>query len=346
MKMPRYLYGAADEKFVPLQSTKSKADNQNLVATYKFNLENILKGPPSFNKNDVPIDFKISPDSLLNLCIKIVDALPLPSIYAWNIEDICKWLRRYGYHQYQNTFRQNCINGHSLLLLDASALCSMNIKNFDHIKDIAYGIRMLFHFEMTKFGRSITCYPEFSNELYKLFRIKTGAKYEQVRRSDLWRNMQLIRKQDPCQTHWEILEKWLGFDKNPEYPDRFGGIKRNKLYHCQEKVESLPHHSPSTQCHCLPPCESTWKNTDCRPPWLFKCLPHLKPSKEFVQVCNGCLSPCTCHWTSKMYMTHGILSCLKTAFPHKYGPPLKYTGTTYEQTERFEKLNEYRLSLF
>lgn len=68
---------------------------------YKFELTPLILGREEFDRNDVPIQFKCTPDTLVNLCAKIVDALPLPSVYEWNIEDICRWLRSYGYPQYQ-----------------------------------------------------------------------------------------------------------------------------------------------------------------------------------------------------------------------------------------------------
>ncbi|XP_065358304.1 uncharacterized protein LOC135952343 [Calliphora vicina] len=339
----RYLYGDADEKYVKAQAT-SEID-KNPLSTFKFRLNPMIQGKTDvkeFDKTDVPIVFKCTPETLLNLCVKLVDVMPLPMVYTWTIEDICKWLRACGYRQYQNTFRENLITGHSLLLLDASALSAMNIKDFDHIKAITQGIRALFYFEMTKFGRSLTLYPEFHHELYKLFRLKTGAKYEDARCSDLWRKMQMIRQKEPNYSHWEILERWLGFEKDPEYTELIGGIRRSNLYTCKAKSAPATLASKRSQrCFCLPPCECYWSDLDRRPPWRFKCLPNLAPDSEFVEVCRGCIPPCTCRWSSKKYLTRGVLSCLQQAFPQKYG------GVQGQNRYRkYEQFSSYRLSLF
>ncbi|KAI8119431.1 hypothetical protein FF38_06840 [Lucilia cuprina] len=337
----RYLYGDSDEKFI--KSREAKRKDINPLASFKFRLNPIIEGKTDeFDRTDVPIVFKCTPDTLLNLCVKVVDAMPLPMVYTWTIEDICKWLRACGYKQYQNTFRANLITGHNLLLLNASALSAMNIKDFDHIKDITRSIRTLFHFEMTKFARSLTLYPEFHNELYKLFRLKTGGKYENVRRSELWRKMQLIRQKEPNYSHWELLERWLAFEKDPKSGELFGNVPRSKLYTCKLKSSNtavaIKH---SERCLCLPPCECYWSNLDRRPPWRFKCLPHLAPDSEFVEVCRNCIPPCTCRWSSRKYLTRGVLTCLQRAFPQKYG------GLEGQNSyRRLDQFSSYRLSIF
>lgn len=68
---------------------------------YEFSLTPLILGREEFNRDDVPIQFKCTPDTLVHLCSKIVDAIPLPPVYKWNTDDICTWLRRYGYPQYQ-----------------------------------------------------------------------------------------------------------------------------------------------------------------------------------------------------------------------------------------------------
>ncbi|XP_073823092.1 uncharacterized protein [Musca autumnalis] len=340
----RYLYEASDEKYVKSQD-KDNEDEPSPLSSYKFRLHTITRGKFEFDKHDVPIVFKCSPDSLLNLCVRIVDAIPLPSVYEWNIEDICKWLRGYGYRQYQNTFRENLINGRTLLLLDASALSAMNIKDFQHIKHLAYGIRSLFYFEMTKFGRSLSHYPEFHYEIYKLLQVKTGRYYEMTRRSDLWRKLQIIRKQEPNLLHWDILEKWLNFEKVPEHTELIGGTHRYNLYRCHGKIKPEEVVKPTKHCQCLPPCECSWSELDYREPWNLKCLPpHSKDKdKGFIKTCKKCLAPCTCRWPSKQYMTRGVLSCLQVAFPQKYCTVASHFRQIAQREDN--DFQNYRLSL-
>ncbi|XP_075154237.1 uncharacterized protein LOC142227678 [Haematobia irritans] len=327
---------------VTLEVSKTKEIPRPL-STYKFHLDDITRGQSKFNTSDIPIVFKCTPDKLVNLCATLVDRLPLPSVYEWNIEDICKWLRAYGYPQYENTFRENLINGRTLLLLDASSLTAMNIKIFDHIKHLTYGIRSLFYFEMTKFGRSISLYPEFHNELYKLYRTRNGGNYDNVRRSDLWRKFQLIRKREPNHSHWEILEKWLGFEKDAEFPERIGAIHRYSLYRCKNNSRTFS--QGSQPCLCTPGCECCWTDTNRRPPWAFQCLPHMEVNKDSLRKCQSCISPYACRWTSKRYLEHDILSRLQTAFPQRYGLLLSHCGKAHEWTDRYETVQAYRLSL-
>ncbi|TMW52322.1 hypothetical protein DOY81_002579 [Sarcophaga bullata] len=334
----RYLYGAADEKHVKKQAAAPKKIDP--LSSYKFFSHPFTKGKTDedvFDKGDVPIVAKCTPDKLVSLCVIVVDAIPLIDIYKWTIEDICKWLRDIGFRQYQNTFRVNLIDGHKLLILDASALSAMNIKDFEHIKRLTYGIRSLFYFEMTKFGRSLTLYPEFLYELYKLFRIKTGTKYEIVRRSDLWRKMQLIRQKEPNYTHWEILERWLAFEKEPK--ELFGTVAKIDT---SKRPTAIPiqAHSRNVGFVCIPACQCHWKESDYRPPWRFKCLPYLPPDDEIVPDCCCCLPPCTCRWSSKKYTMNRTLPLLKKVFPQKYG-----AFSLRSRLER-EAFSAYRLSLF
>uniref|UniRef100_A0A1B0BLW7 SAM domain-containing protein n=1 Tax=Glossina palpalis gambiensis TaxID=67801 RepID=A0A1B0BLW7_9MUSC len=337
----RVWYHRSDEKFV--KAAERRPPPPHPLTKFSFRLNAATRGfSDSFNKKDVPIVFKCSPDTLLNLCSKIVDAMPLVNIYEWNIEHICRWLRQLGYRQYQNTFRENLINGRTLLLLDASALSAMNIRDFTHTLDIAYRIRMLFFYEMTTFGRSISLPSEFLFELYKLFRTKTGKKYEDVRRVDLWRRMQIIREKAPNYSHWELLERLLAKEKDRKSYDRFGYAPRHKLYKCSNTVAVEPEKQSKARklaCYCLPPCDCHWKPTDLRVPWRFKFLSYLPAEDdEFVLNCPTCLNPCTCRWNSKKFMTHGVLSCLRKAFPQKY------SGTYQPPSAGLSKIRVYRLS--
>lgn len=83
----------------------------------------------------------------------------------------------------------------------------MNIKNFNDIKRLAKGIRQLYYFQMTNFMRSISLPPHYHHELYKLFQTKNG--YEDLKRSDLWYQIKLLREKSKYSCHWDILEQWL-----------------------------------------------------------------------------------------------------------------------------------------
>ncbi|XP_011184785.1 uncharacterized protein LOC105213567 [Zeugodacus cucurbitae] len=314
----REIFASADEKFV-----KEEHSVQNLnqpLRIYKFRQVHFLRIEKGFDKNALPIVFKVSPDSLLNLCIKIVDALPLPFVYKWTTLDVCKWIRNYGYPQYMNTFHVNLITGQKLLLVDAKALSAMNIKNFADIKHIAYGIRTLFFYEMTKYIHSISLPPEYYYELYKLFETKSGRKYQDVRRSDLWRRMQLLREKSPNYSHWDLLERWLA--RQRENTELFGGVRRYRLYKCKpEPPPQQLHVLPPNPCYCMPPCSCFWTERHLKAPAVFSLLaPARKPDQTVVKErCSDCPPPCACQWPSHFYKFDILLSCLKQNMPSKYG---------------------------
>ncbi|XP_067624542.1 uncharacterized protein [Eurosta solidaginis] len=317
----REQFVGADEKFV--KPKKVYPSKYTPIQHYKFDGRPNIRKEPGFDRNALPIVFRVSPDTLLNLCIKIIDAMPLPDVYKWTNVQVCKWIRKYGYPQYMNTFRVNLITGQKLLLLDAQSLCAMNIKNFDHIKHIAYGIRRLFFFEMTKHIRQISLPPEFYYELYQLFEVKSGRKYEEIRRSDLWRRMQLLRKKTPNYSHWELLERWLA--REYEQSEIFGGVSRYRLYKCipkrPQEEHIVKHVNP---CNCMPPCSCYWtEERHLKKPSVFSLLkPHRKPDPCYDYSKNGCkdcAAPCTCQWPSRFYKFDLLLTCLKTSYPAIYG---------------------------
>lgn len=238
------------------------------------------------------------------------------------------------------------INGRTLLLVDAAALSAMNIKNFDDIKHIAYGIRGLFFFELTKFGRSISLAPHYHYELYKLYRVKTGLKYDQVRRTDLWRKMQLMRdNSSKYLSHWEILEKWLSLKPDPIFHELFGGFHRFNLYRCRRQQETppvLPPPKPPKPCSCVPPCTCYWTEEDMRPPWTLKVL-ELDTPTEFKE-CTECIPPCECHWKSNWYNHTTVLTCLLTTFPQKYLHRTHNMNIKFRSSGRMSRVLPFRRS--
>lgn len=232
---------------------------------------------------------------------------------------------------FQNTFRVNMIWGRKLLMLDADALSAMNIKDFDHIKHITYGIRMLFHFELTKFSHSISLPDEKPNELYLLWHTQTGINYDEVRRSDLYRRMQLIRERSLNLDHWDLLYLWLRREKERKYTEIIGHTKRYNMYLCERKArvnENVPI-KDALEMHvctiCVPPCECDWTQRDTMLPWRLSCLsPGLVNTRSkwsaLESRCTTCIPPCECHWPSRYYLTGTVIKCLQVKFPEKFSP--------------------------
>ncbi|KAH8248751.1 hypothetical protein KR032_002947 [Drosophila birchii] len=326
-----YLYGIADTKFLVKQfRTKPKKRDRSVMPAFKFQRNEYLQACPKYNKDEVPIQFRATPAPLVELCTIVVDKLPLPPIFEWDDMDIRRWIHGYGYPQYMNTFRVNMISGRKLLLLDAAALSAMNIKDFDHIRHIAYGIRMLFHFELTKFSSSISLPDEKPNELYLLFHTQTGVNYDEVRRSDLYRRMQLIRERSRNLDHWDLLYLWLRREREHKYHELIGMTRRTNMYKCKAAVveEKLPICSEpeDLMCQtCIPPCDCDWTERDLRLPWRFSCLTPVLAStmskwKAYQAQCTSCIPPCECSWPPRYYLTGTVILCLQHRFPEKFSP--------------------------
>ncbi|XP_043950154.1 uncharacterized protein LOC108027701 [Drosophila biarmipes] len=325
-----YLYGIADTKFLH-QKVKTKAKVRSDMPPTKFTRDDFLKGCPKYDRDNVPIQFRTSPDSLVELCSMVVDKLPLPSIFEWDDMDIRRWINGYGFPQYMNTFRVNMITGRKLLLLDASALCAMNIKDFEHIRRITYAIRMLFHFELTKFSSSISLPDEKPNELYLLFHTQTGLNYDKVRRSDLYRRMQILRERSRNLDHWDLLYLWLRREQERKYKELIGLVPRAQMYKCDTAVVEQEQ-SPSElepeelMCMtCIPPCDCDWTERDLRLPWRMECLaPVLATTmskwNSMQAQCSTCIPPCECRWPPRYYLTGTVIRCLQQRFPEKFCP--------------------------
>lgn len=54
-----------------------------------------------YDKEDVPLPFKASPDSLFNLCAAVVDSQARTEVFKWSINDVTDWLRNFGYPEYE-----------------------------------------------------------------------------------------------------------------------------------------------------------------------------------------------------------------------------------------------------
>lgn len=321
----RGLYHLSDEKFVKRRS--KHREPPSALQTYKFKPYTVCMKPKEFHIYELPIVFKVTPDTLINLTAKVVDALPLPKIYEWTNLECCKWMREYGYPQYQNTLRANFITGRKLLLLDAKALVAINIKLFSHIQHIAAGIRDLFFFEMTKFLRSISLPPEYYYEMHKLFKVQTGYRYHMTRRTDLWRQLQMLRKNDQPATHWDLLESWLQL--KPKNVELIAGVHRRNLYRCPivcEKEESEV--SELNFCKCQSICTCEWATISYRGPTVLTVLrSHRLPAIDGrMSTCKTCLPPCTCHWPGRYFKSNELLHCLKRNMPVKYGTEVRTTS--------------------
>lgn len=221
----------------------------------------------------------------------------------------------------------NKIWGRKLLLVDAAALSAMNIKNFEHIKHITYGIRMLFHFELTKISRKVSLPDERPNELYLLWHTQTGINYDDVRRSDLYRRMQLIRERSPELEHWDLLTLWLARERQRKFTELQPSCRLPATKPPAVKWAKTLDTVDDAMClYCMPPCECFWNANDVRLPWILSVLSRTMaktPRCNWLSSennCVQCIPPCECFWPSRYYLTNTVISCLQRGFPDKFSP--------------------------
>ncbi|XP_023178977.1 uncharacterized protein LOC115482811 [Drosophila hydei] len=315
-----YLYGLTDTKF------KQQVEPKKLIkaSPIKFRRNPLLERQLTIISDESPLICRSSPPTLLELCLNIIDKLPFGPIYDWNDRDVRQWIHRYGYPQYSNTFRVNMIGGRKLLLLDADALSAMNIKDFDHIKHITYGIRMLFHFELTKFSNSISLPDEKPNELYLLWHTQTGIYYDEYRRSDLYIRMQIIRDRSQSLDHWELLELWLHRERKHKYKELFALVPRFNMYNessSRRSTRSQFSNDPVVSPPTLPDHDSNFSNAQL--PWRLTCLNYFRPMSTIHwtrsnKECSTCIPPCECGWPPGYYVSDTVIGCLKHRFPEKF----------------------------
>lgn len=236
----------------------------------------------------------------------------------------------------------------------------MNIRDFDHIKRITYGIRMLFHFELTKFSRCMSLPDEKPNELYLLFHTQTGVNYDKSRRSDLYRRMQVIRERAMNLDHWDLLDMWLRRERERKHTELIGLTRRSNMFKCPGAVKVKPIFPEAVAANicdiCVPPCECDWNDGDTMLPWRLSCLsPGLTVTRSNWMAreykCTTCIPPCECNWPSRYYLTGTVIKCLQMKFPEKFSPIFDERITSVvrpslvERWYRFSIWNQNRLDV-
>ena len=209
----------------------------------------------------------VSCKELVTLCGFVVNKLELSLQFTWTNHDVVEWIKDLGFPEYQNTFKVNLINGRTLLLIDASALVKMNVKNFDHIRIITEGIRLMYNIELEKFSRSISLPHKEPNTLYKFYKIPTGPIYELCSRTEFFEKMKFIQVKVQL-NHFEKLHKWL--KHIPDFQSvRIGDIKRINMYFVKQNPHrEVEKYAGGLKCNCImPPCECNWSKTEKLPPW-------------------------------------------------------------------------------
>ncbi|KAH8415193.1 hypothetical protein KR215_008161 [Drosophila sulfurigaster] len=192
---------------------------------FTFRYPSYMYPDVEYDKNDVPLSFRASPDSLFNLCAAVVDAQGRTEVFKWNINDVANWLIDFGYPEYEQTFRENYIDGHKLLNLDAIALVALNIRDFEHIRHLGRGIRALYRKELQTATEA-----KQNSEVYKSFRSRTGRNYEGLRETELLGRMHMLRSVFQDLNEWDLMELHMSRIPVRRYREVVAGSRRYNLY--------------------------------------------------------------------------------------------------------------------
>ncbi|EDW63545.1 uncharacterized protein Dvir_GJ15442 [Drosophila virilis] len=192
---------------------------------FTFRYPSYMYPDVEYDKHDVPLSFRATPDSLFNLCAAAVDAQARTEVFKWSINDVAEWLREFGYPEYEETFRQNYIDGHKLLNLDAIALVALNIRDFEHIRHLGRGIRALYRKELQTATQT-----KHQSEVYKSFRFRTGRKYEGLRETELLGRMHMLRSVFQDINDWELMELHMARKPVRRYREVLASSRRYNLY--------------------------------------------------------------------------------------------------------------------
>ncbi|XP_039296234.1 sterile alpha motif domain-containing protein 15 [Nilaparvata lugens] len=80
----------------------------------------------------------------------------IPEEMEWSVGDVVNWIEHVvGLPQYKEAFFNNCIDGRKLVRLKPGNFPKMNIKNFEHIKQILRYQRELFEVREERYNDSI-----------------------------------------------------------------------------------------------------------------------------------------------------------------------------------------------
>ncbi|CAI9739764.1 alpha motif domain-containing 15-like [Octopus vulgaris] len=102
------------------------------------------------------------------------------TFFTWTIEDVADWIKNMGFPFYQDCFIQNYVDGKKLIMADATTLCKLGIRDFQHIKTIAYQIRKLIYLEKPDWNRSISLPPRTDWGMFLEMKSKTGKITEEM----------------------------------------------------------------------------------------------------------------------------------------------------------------------
>lgn len=96
--MPRLRSGFGNIESLSITEPDDCADEEQ---DFTFRYPSYMYPDVEYDKYDVPMSFKASPDSLFNLCAAVVDAQARNEVFKWSIDDVANWIIEFGYPEYE-----------------------------------------------------------------------------------------------------------------------------------------------------------------------------------------------------------------------------------------------------
>ncbi|KAK2141610.1 hypothetical protein LSH36_1069g00047 [Paralvinella palmiformis] len=129
----------------------------------------------------------------------------VPQCLFWSIDDVANWIEAIGFPHYKECFAANSINGRNLILVDASTLPAIGVKDFQHILVITDEIRKLLGIEKLSWNRSISLAPRETLGLYLERKSKTGKESDAMTYAEFLIGVEDMKWEPPLGNHGLIL---------------------------------------------------------------------------------------------------------------------------------------------
>ncbi|KAF7991523.1 hypothetical protein HCN44_008894 [Aphidius gifuensis] len=176
----------------------------------------------SENDDDEDDDGACSPSKLTKLAGDVVNNIPLPRCWQWNMDQVVNWIdHTVKLPQYKECFKMNFINGRRLLLLEDHLLSRIGICNLSHTRIVMNEIRKLSGFEKIDWNKNISYPQRHPMTMYVQYRVPTGPIRDTITRVEYFKKIGILNNFKSC----------LDESKSNKLPcTRFGLVKRKNVY--------------------------------------------------------------------------------------------------------------------
>ncbi|OWF56359.1 sterile alpha motif domain-containing protein 15-like [Mizuhopecten yessoensis] len=131
----------------------------------------------------------------------------VPQCLYWTVDQVVDWIDNLGFPYYKACFATNMINGRKLVTIEAKALPSIGITDFEHIKIIAKSIRDMLNLEEPDWTRSISLPPRNDIGMYVERKSGTGKNIDSLTFNKFLQDFKDAKWRPPLANHCLILPR-------------------------------------------------------------------------------------------------------------------------------------------